>query len=85
MGTNRSGHGVYRFLAIKVTVCTNAPEIHRREGFQKQDFLDDVKLRHYPDQCLWQRVRADVRKTLVFGTGSGVYGNHIFSVYPLGP
>ncbi len=26
--------------------------------------------------------RSAVRKTLVFGTGSGLYGNHIFSVYP---
>lgn len=26
------------FLAIKLTVCTNALEIHGREGFQKQDF-----------------------------------------------
>ncbi len=25
----------------------------------------------------------DVRKTLVFGTGRGLYGNHIFSVYPV--
>ena len=26
-----------------------------------------------------------VRKTLLFRTGSGLYGNHIFSVYPLRP
>ena len=31
----------------------------------------------------WTRpLRAGVRKSLVFGTGSGLYGNHIFSVYP---
>ncbi len=27
----------------------------------------------------------DVRKSLVFGTGRGLYGNHIFSVYPVRP
>ena len=33
----------------------------------------------------WTRpLRAGVRKTLVFGTGSGLYGNHIFSVFVAG-
>ena len=29
--------------------------------------------------------KGGVRESLVFGTGSGLYGNHIFSVYPVRP
>ncbi len=48
-------------------------------------YVETSKTSPAPAGLLFQGQIRDVRKPLVFGTGSGLYGNHIFSVHPVRP